>query len=213
LWVILLAAILTDVGKKNTKTNRRLQKTAMYYGVAILVFILVIALVLCWSNIKRIYYGHQASSAFSTALTNLRSPLNTFGFQNIEGTSSKCVDESIYGYATLRLQCSAMHQAYVVIGNNPVQKNSFVAKAEELDMLLKQSGWTENGNTTPTIGQWFQGITSGKDWYSDEGAYENVGNQHCGLDFFVAYSSPKPPAFTLQLACSSPRLQKIETDL
>jgi len=176
------------------------------------VLVILFAVISCvW--VKELYYAHEAKSSFSNQLTNLRDPLNTFGFNGITSEHAKCLNESVYLYNTKQLQCTSSYDAYVVIGTSQVAKNNFVAKAAELDQLLKKYGWTETANATPNIADWFQGITSGKDWLPDEGAYRNVGKTSCALDFMLAFSNPKPPAFNLQMACSSPRLTKLANEM
>lgn len=177
----------------------------MLIGIIVLAVLVVIV---SWSWLREVYYGYEAESAFSTQLTDLRGPLNTLGFRNINSATSICRTETIAGYSKPQLNCASSLNKYVVIGTSLSAKNNFVAQANKLDQLLKQYGWTEDKNVTPTIAEWFEGITSGKDYYPDDGAYLTSGNTNCSMDFFVAYSNPGPPAFNLAMGCSSPVLKK-----
>lgn len=159
----------------------------------------------------KVRYGYQARSAFGSELTALKTPFATLGIT--KAPRSTCTQEAIYGYGKLQLQCTVYVNKYVVIGSSAANKARFVTAAGQLDSALKQNGWTENENVTPTMRQWFQGITSGKDWYADEGAYKNTASAHCSMDFMLAFSNPRPPAYTLQMSCDSPVLQKVKTDL
>ena len=182
----------------------------MLTGIIVIAVFVVIS---SWSWLKEVYYGYEAESAFSTQLTNLRGPLNIFGFRSINSVTSICRSELFVQYSSPQLNCVSSISKYTVIGNSPISKNNYITQAKQLDQLLKQYGWTEDRNATPTIADWFEGITSGKDYYPDEGAYLTSGHTTCSMDFFVAYSSPSPPAFNLEMGCSSPVIKKFASSI
>lgn len=177
------------------------------------VIIAVFVIIVSWSWLREVYYSYQTESAFSTQLNNLRDPLNTFGYKGINSVTSICKTEMIAQYSTAQLICESSLNKYVIIGNNQSAKNNFIAKAKELDQLLSKYGWTEDKNAAPTIANWFQEITSGKDYLTDEGAYRTGGGSSCSIDFFVAYSNPSPPAFNLEIGCNSPVLKKFANEV
>lgn len=163
-------------------------------------------------HLKRIYYGYKARSTLSSQTEKLSGSLSKLGFKNAD-VVSKCTEELIFGYTTRQLQCVAERQNYVVIGTDATVKANFIAKAQALDTLLKNNAWTTTSNSASTLGEWFQGITSGKDYSTDIDSVRNSGDTHCSLSFNVAYSNPKPPAFEIRMACSSPVLEKVKNDV
>lgn len=208
----------TKSKKKKVKSAKiRLSRRAQ--ATTILAAVIILGVAACGATyhdritqkIDKIRYGFEASHAFDEEVSTLSQPLLTFGIK--KNMPSKCDMEQIYQYATPQLQCSVSENPYTLIGGSQTAKSRFVQQAGKLDALFEQNGWTETKNMTPSIRQWFQGITSGKDWYTDDGAFKNIGNSHCSVDFFVAFSNPKPPAFTMQTSCSAPVLQKYKNQL
>lgn len=194
----------------NNKNSKQFRLKLFGLISALVVLFLVIFVFVLGQNISKWRYGNDAKASFNTELSTL-GPLSTFGLKKT--SNSKCITEAISQYNKPQLQCSVSEDPYIVIGKSVSSKNHFVAQAAKLDNLLKKNGWTETANATPTIKQWFEGITSGKDWYPDEGAYKNIGASHCSIDFFLAFSNPKPPAFNLQASCTAPILQKYKNQL
>lgn len=185
-----------------------------YTWLLVLAVIIGLALFLPWgwfgNSAKQAYYGYEAKTAFSDELRALKDPLDTLGFKDITGQPSKCSAYQIYGYSTTQLQCVSKHQNYVVIGSDEASKSLFRSKANALDQLLVSDKWTTTSNSAPTLGKWFEAVSSGKDWYTDINSVKNSGDKHCSLSFNVAYSNPKPPAFVIKMSCSSPVLEKLK---
>jgi hypothetical protein len=159
--------------------------------------------------IKHVYYGYEARATLNSQTEKLSSSLSTLGLKGASVTS-KCTEESVFGYTTPQLQCIAGRQNYVVIGTDATSKANFADKAQEMDALLKSNGWVTTSNSASTLGEWFQGITTGKDYSTDIDSVRNSGNTHCSLVFNVAYSNPKPPAFVVRMSCSVPVLEKVK---
>src|ERR1700722_12190089 len=137
--------------KHKPKKEHRAKKD---YVILVLVLgIIAIAIALIWSHFRYEYYKYQSRTAFSNEIKSLKDPLDTLGFNGVTNEPTKCSSETIYGYSKPQLQCITTHSAYVVLAQNQNSKNTFVAKATELDQLLSQNGWTETRNAAPSISQ------------------------------------------------------------
>lgn len=157
----------------------------------------------------KVRYGMDVRHAFNDEYVALNEPLAAFGIT--KSPKSTCLVELDADYAAPQLQCNAQEQPYTVIGKSSVSKAHYVAEAALLDQQLSENGWTENHNAAPSYKDWMQAITSGKDWYPDEGAYKNFGNDHCWMDAFLAYANPAPPAFSMHVGCDAPALKQFLT--
>jgi hypothetical protein len=161
--------------------------------------------------VERVYYGYKARTSYQAEAKKLNSPSGVLGLSN-KSLPSKCLYESTYDYVSPQLQCVVEFQNYVVIGDNAQSQAAAVGAAKTLDAVLKKDGWTTTSNSAASLSEWFQGITSGKDYSTDIDSVMNSKSTHCSLVYNVAYSNPKPPAFEVRMACASPILQKVKNE-
>jgi len=192
------------------KTSKAKRKRSPWFVILILIILVAGSTIYASrDSIKRVYYGYKSRAALGSQIKTLSSSLATLGISNAK-VASKCSEESVFGYSIPQLQCVSERQNYIVIGANAASKTNFTSKAQELDSLLKSDGWVTTSNSATTLGQWFQGITTGKDYSTDIDSVRNNGNTHCSLVFKVAYSNPQPPAFEIRMSCSVPVLEKVK---
>ncbi len=194
------------------KAKQPTRRTMLLYLAAGLLVLIILVCSLHRQQIglkfDKIRYGYSARTGFNAEYESMKEPLSAFGIT--PNPKSKCIVEEVAQYSEKQLQCMVEEQPYVVIGKDQSSKDYYINQAAKLDQLLKQNGWTEDHNSGPSYKAWITGLTSGKDWYADEGATKNFGTNHCWMDAFLAFSNPQPAAFSLHMGCDSPILQKFK---
>ncbi len=176
--------------------------------VVLLTFIILaaaIALFLVFGGVdktKKAYYGYKSRSALSNESRKLGDPLRALGFTNIEGGKSICQHMEKAGYTGKPLDCTTELKSYVVFADD-ASKTKAIGAAEKLSSSLKQNGW-QQGNYE--VGKWFKDVLNKVDYNPDAYHYKYFGNTFCVLDFFVAYSNPKPPAVNADFRCTVPEI-------
>ena len=190
----------------------RRHRSIIYVLAAVIILVLLFFAVGGPNKARRIYYSNLTHYAFDHELSTLKQPLNTLGIQTASPKWPQCSVQAYYLYDTPQLQCVMSAKNYVVIGNSAARKAQFNQAAKQLDADFKTDGWTFQSNATPSISAWFQGMTSGKDYFPGAGGYKIWGNKHCDIQIGEAYSNPKPPAFSIELECGAPVLQKLRDE-
>jgi hypothetical protein len=193
--------------KSKTKTSAKNKKHSLkkLHLYIVLVAILAAAAVLLLAmntpkKVKEIYYKHKVESAMASESKKLGDPLKTLGFTDVK-TKSSCNYYPKAGYQGNPLSCVVEKQSYVVFGSND-SKNTANTAAANLSTLLNQNGWKQREDLK--VDKFFKGVTSKVDYYPDAYTYKYFGNTLCVLDFYEAYSNPKPPAASVVFTCSSP---------
>lgn len=191
--------------------KKRILTIAVVAAAVVLLFAALFAYFDGVAKIKRIYYGYKVRAALDAENQKLKEPLKLLGFTNIEGGDSTCEYAEKYGYPGLPLDCRADLRSYMVF-NDEAQKERTISAAEELSKLLEANGW-KRGSSDYEISKWFKDVTSGTDWNADAYHYKYFDNTYCVLDFFVAYSNPKPPAVNAVFLCNTPELHPFIPDI
>lgn len=178
--------------------------TKKYLLLGILgVLVVFIGLFLLFDGVndtKRIYYGYKSRVALSDENKKLGDPLKALGFTDTEGGNSVCEYIEKANYEGRPLDCTAELKSYQEFSDDSA-KNKAISASESLSESLKQNGW-QQGNYE--VGKWFKDVLNGVDYNPDAYHYKYFGNTFCVLDFFVAYSSPKPPAVNAMFRCTVP---------
>jgi hypothetical protein len=159
------------------------------------------------TTVKELYYAHKARTVLAQENLLLKNPLRKLGFTSItRGDNENCIDYSTFIVSSLpggpvdKIQCSAEIKSYKVFDNeNDV--NKAVEAAQEISLLMEQNGW-KRGNYE--LGTWFKGVLNKADYSPDAYHYKYVDDKFCVIDFFVAYSNPKPPAVQAIFTCTTP---------
>ena len=157
--------------------------------------------------IKRVYYGHVVRQAYHKEYASLGSALEALGLNENENIKSTCKIEPI---ATDGLNvsdvlfCGLQSDNYIEV--NSSNKSNIVDAAKQLDELVKKSGGIMSTNATPTFGKYFSDITNDVDYHPGIGATFVRDNFLCEVSVNVAYANPKPPAYSIQFGCNSPRV-------
>ncbi|MEO6761103.1 MAG: hypothetical protein ABI220_01850 [Candidatus Saccharimonadales bacterium] len=154
------------------------------------------------SKIKKIYYGHKSRSALSSESKKLGDPLKSLGFTDIKGSNSLCQYTHKANYSGKMLGCITELKSYTVFPNK-TSKDSAILAASKLSAALEKDGW-HRGNYE--VGEWFKDVLNGVDYNPDAYQYKYSGNTFCVLDYFVAYSNPKPPAVSVTFSCTTPEI-------
>lgn len=158
---------------------------------------------------KRIYYGHVVRQAYHREYKNLATALGGLGLSENKDIKSKCeITEIATDGANVSkvLFCGLQSDSYIEV--NAANKQHIVDAARQLDDLAKQYGGRMYTNTGPTFGKYLTDITNGVDYYPDFGVTFVRDNYLCEVHMNVAYAKPKPPAYSIQFGCNSPRLTK-----
>jgi hypothetical protein len=195
-----------NMSKNTSKSKRPGKRMLLVLLAALLVILLATAAVFMAlggvENAKKVYYGYKTRSALSKENKDLGEPLKALGFTNIEGGKSICEHIEKFGYTGKPLDCTAILKSYQVFSDE-TSKTKAVTAATKLSSALKQRGWKQ-GNYE--VGTWFKDVMSGVDYNADAYYYKYVDKTFCVLDFFVAYSNPKPPAVSVQFRCTVPEI-------
>ena len=157
--------------------------------------------------IRRMQYGHVTRAAYHKEYQNLRPALEGLGLSETADAASSCVDEEIATDGITpenRLFCGLETDNYVVI--TAANKQQVLSAAKQLDELVAQGGGELQTNIETTFGKYIADIANGVDYYPDFGATFVRDDYLCGVHFNVAYSKPKPPAYSIQFGCNAPRV-------
>jgi hypothetical protein len=194
--------------KRSKKATAKIKKhsfTRMYAYLALVVVLASVAVAaLAVSTPKKVreaYYAHKVKSSLSSETEKLGNPLKELGFTDIK-EQTNCSYYPKMGYQGRPLSCTTQQQSYVVF-NSDSAKNKANAAAANLSKLMSQNGWHQDD---PSIADWFKGVTNKVDYYPDDYNYKYSDNTFCVLDFFEAYSNPKPPAASVVFTCTTPEI-------
>lgn len=158
-------------------------------------------------NARRIYYGHVVRQAYHNEYGNLGSALEGLGLSENKSIKSVCEAEEVATdgiNASTVLFCALQNEAYVeVTGTNT---DSLIKAAEQLDDLTSKYNGVMYENTGPTFSKYISDITNGVDYHPDFGATFVRDNYLCEVHMNIAFSNPKPPAYSIQFGCNSPRI-------
>jgi hypothetical protein len=189
----------------NTKAKNKKHSIKKLHLYIVLVAFLAAAAVLLLAmhapkKIKEIYYKHKVESSMASESKKLGDPLKALGFTDVK-TKSSCNYYPKAGYQGNPLSCVAEQQSYVVFGSSD-SKNKVNTAAANLSTLLSHNDWKQREDLK--VDKFFKGVTSKVDYYPDAYIYKYFDNTLCVLDFYEAYSNPKPPAASVVFTCSAP---------
>jgi hypothetical protein len=178
----------------------------------LLLFSLVLGIALFIFNngpgtIKRIYYGSVTRSAYHKEYKNLQPALEGLGLNENKNAKSSCEIEEIATdgiNASKVLFCGLQTDNYVEITG--MNKQKLLDAAKQLDELTSKNGGKLQTNIDTTFNKYITDITNGVDYNPDFGATFVRDDYLCSIHFNVAYSNPKPPAYSIQFGCNSPRV-------
>lgn len=198
---------------KNIKKHSAPQRTVSprLLALVLVLVLLVVGITQFFSHdgpdyIRRLYYARIVRQAYHREFKNLTA-LKDLGLNEDKNIASTCntqpvaIDDDAVSNV---LSCELQSDAYVEVTAS--NKPAIVAAAKQLDDLIKTSGGTISTNAAPTFGQYFADITKGIDYYPDINATFVRDNYSCTISVNVAYSNPKPPAYSVRFGCSSPRV-------
>jgi hypothetical protein len=184
------------------KTKKRLSGK-LYLFIGLVVILAAAAAILLALNsprkVREFYYGHKVKTAMDKESNKLGDPLKSLGFTDVK-TRSSCKYYPKSGYQGNPLTCSVEKQSYKVFADE-ASKGQAIAAAQKLNVLLNQKGWHQ-GSTH--VAKWFDGMVHKVDYYPDAYNFKYTGDMYCVLDFYEAYSNPKPPAASVVYTCTAP---------
>ncbi|HSW79285.1 MAG TPA: hypothetical protein VLG47_00740 [Candidatus Saccharimonadales bacterium] len=182
--------------------------------ILLLLAILVVSIFLFFSNggpasVRRIYYGYVVRNAYHKEFKNLQPAMEGLGLYENKNIKSACKIEDIATdgiNVSKHLFCGLQSDNYVVITS--ANKQTILDAAKQLDSLSAQYGGRMYTNTGPTFSKYFTDTANGVDYNADFGSTFVRGNYLCEVHMNVAFSNPKPPAYSIQFGCNAPRVTK-----
>jgi hypothetical protein len=179
-------------------------RTMLLVGALILVGLLI-TLLANRDQIERTYQTYQMTSAFKHELAPLRSHLEALGFSELDRIKSQCINQkSPSGAIDPGLTCSASLDGYVEVGNDKDRLAKLNAAAQALSKAFDQNGWRQREDYKTV--DWFKAISQNVDYQPDQLNVKQLDDKTCTIDFYTAYSNPKPIAFSLQATCHKPKI-------
>lgn len=164
-----------------------------------------------WINVT--YTRYKIENTISSELKPLESVLSSLGFGNLKELDTNC------GYNTYKwepnllggaadithsdgtyFECSSGIDRYIVVAEGTSNRSELVKHANELSVALQSNGWKSREDllTVP----WFENIAKDVDYQPDQLNTKKVGNFDCIIDFFTAFSKPKPTAISMRAYCT-----------
>lgn len=189
------------------KLKRQSKPKALIIVAILLVAIMAFFALGGISKTKRIYYGYVVRQAYHKEYGNLGSALEGLGVNENKDIKSKCEVTEIAtdGVNTSEvLFCGLQTDNYVEITES--NKQQVLNAAKQLDELTTKNGGKLQTNIAATFSKYLSDIANGVDYNPDFGATFVRGNYLCAVHLNVAYSNPKPPAYSIQFGCNSPRV-------
>jgi len=205
--------------KKKTKKLQQILRARWQLWVVILCAAIIGAVVGVRATYNSAWAQHnvirlRAERSVKEELAPLRASLTALGFTNLSELDTKCATtqppeptvnpqhpNDIPDAPIPVFECSSGVNRYVVLPADAAGKTAFIRQAQELSRTLRANGWTSREDY-PTV-PWFQSVAGGVDYQPDQLNTKNIGNVHCMVDFFTAFSKPKPPAISLQASCNT----------
>lgn len=154
--------------------------------------VVVLAVVFAWNHgLRTAYEKERIKRTLTSQIKDLEAPLERMGFSlsNIKAACERGEGSDLY--------CNARVNSFVVIRSTPEELNQ---QAAQLSDLLNQHGWHQRPDY-PTK-DWFNKISQQVDYQPDQLNTKTVDGMDCTVDFFTAFSKPKPAAVTLSADCS-----------
>ncbi|HWZ65316.1 MAG TPA: hypothetical protein VNX65_00795 [Patescibacteria group bacterium] len=184
---------------KNKKLSKK-TSVILFIALTLTVFVTLFFALDGVNKTTRLYYGYKSRVILLAENKRLGKPLVALGFTNVEGGQPICQYIEKHGYTGKTLDCTAELTGYKTFTDS-TSKARAIDAAQKLSIALNKNGWHQ-GNYE--VGKWFKDVLGNVDYNPDAYSYKYSGNTFCTLDFFVAYSNPRPPAVNVKFRCTAP---------